>query len=475
MSRSQFAAMAFLVMLAGVGLCPGTLWGVDPRALEFEPLLWDPPAPERVVLDNGLVVFLLEDDEVPLVEVAVYVRTGSVYERAETSGLARLTAKALRHGGAGARSADEIDRVLELMAAEFDIYMRATYAALALSVLRKDVDEGLGIVADVLRRPAFDPQAVELYRRERLEDIRRRYDRPRRIASSEFRKLVYGPDSPWSRMATSETVSNLTREDLVEFHSRYFRPNNSVVSISGDLTRAEMLEKVETLLGDWEPAEVAMPILPAVERRFEPSVNYIERKISQVHLRVGHLGCRRHDANEFAIEMMNYILGGGGFLSRLTREIRSRRGLAYSVQSRFEPGEDLGLFEVACETDAAKTHETLAQIVRMIGEMVEGPPTEEELARAKEARINEFVFAFDSRTRIVRQAAWLEYQGYPPGYLEGWVERVRAVTAEDVWRAAETYLHPDGLTILAVGDESRFARPLEEYGEVRRVRIDSEP
>ncbi|MCK4547555.1 MAG: insulinase family protein [Candidatus Eisenbacteria sp.] len=469
MNRPAAVRLLFLALLVTVFLPSGTGWSIHPREMEFGPLDWDPPEPGRVVMDNGLVVYFLEDDEVPLVEVTLYFRTGSVYDPAEKSGLARLAGRLVHHGGTARRSPEQIDYALDMMAADLEVYVRGTYIAVAFSVLKKDVDEGLDLLADLLRRPAFDPERVDLYRQERLEEIRRRYDRPGRIAAGEFRKMVYSSGSPWSRMATAGSISSIKRGDLIRFHQRYFRPNNCIVSICGDLTGHEMIRKIGAVLGDWESGNPTLPLLPKLEWNFVAQTGYVERAISQSYIRVGHLGYRYHDPEEFGIEMMNYILGGGGFLSRLSREIRSRRGLAYSILSRLDPGEDLGLFEIRCQTDAATTHETLTLILQIIHEIVENPPGAEELERAKEARINEFVFAFDSRARIVRQAAWLEYRGYPEGYLDHWVDRVRAVTAEDVHRAARRLLHPDGLTILVVGNESRFDRPLCEFGEVNRI------
>jgi zinc protease len=470
MVRSGIGTAAAAALIAGL-LSGGTSWAVHPRDMVFEPLHWDPPVPERVVLANGLVAHLLEDDEIPLVEITVYVRTGSVYDPPEESGLARLAGSAIRGGGTGSHSADEIDAAIENMAAGFDLYVRPTYMAAALSVLRKDIDEGLGILAEVLRDPAFEPDRVDLFRQERLEEIRRRYDRPPRIASALFRRRVYGETGPWARFASPESVGRITREDLAAFHSRYFKPNNLIVTMSGDLTREEMLGKLERFFGDWPSGPVTFPDLPELELRFEPSVDFLQKDLSQSYLRVGHLGYRYHDPDEFSIEMMNYVLGGGGFLSRLVREVRSRRGLAYSIKSDYSPDQDRGLFEVECVTDAGKTHEALTLILEIIREMLDAPPGEDELERAKEARINEFVFAFDSRLRIVRQAGWLEYQGYPEGYLESWVDRVRAVTPADVLDAAQRYLHPDGLAIAVVGNESRFDGPLGDFGEVRRVEI----
>jgi len=461
-----------LVLAVGIALFSGAAWPIHPRALTFEPLRWDPPTPTRAVLDNGLVVYALEDDEVPIVELTLYLRTGSLYDPEGKSGLARLTGQGVRHGGTVDRSADQIDGALGRMAAELDLYMRGPYAAVSLSTLTRDVDEAWAILADMLRRPAFDPDRIALFKEERLEDIRRRYDRPGTVAMAEFRKRVYGEGSPWAGMATAETISNITREDLVAFHGRHFRPDHCIASVSGDLSRAEMLEKVTSHFGDWAPSSAGPPCVPCVQARIVPSVNYIERDISQSYLEVGHLGYRHHDPNEFAVEMMNYLLGGGGFLSRLTREVRSERGLAYSIRSRFTAEEEPGLFEVACVTDAGTTMEVLDLILRIISGMVEGPPTDEELAKAKEARINEFVFAFDSRAKITRQAAWLEYLGYPADFLDRWVENVRAVTAEDVWQAARSYLYPDGLTVLVVGNERRFDRPLDELGQVHRIEVE---
>jgi len=476
LSRRRRLALITPILLAGLlGMGAGSARAVHPRDMEFEPLHWEPPTPVRVTFPNGLVAYLLEDDEIPLVEVTIFVRTGSVFDPPAKSGLARLAASTMRYGGTGRQSPDEIEKTLELMAADLEIYMRSAYAAVAMSVLRKDVDEGLELLAEILRDPAFDPERMKVYRQERLEDIRRRYDRPARTAAIAFRRLVYGTEGPWARLATAETVNRITRSDLIEFHRHYFRPDNLILTMSGDLTRSEMIEKIEETLGDWAPEmpdAVVFPGVLEVELSFEPSLNHVDAKVSQSYLRIGHLGYRYHDPSEASIEMMNYILGGGGFLSRLVREVRSRRGLAYSIRSAYRPGVERGIFEVECVTDAGNTMEALELIHEIIREMLEAPPSESELEKAKESRINEFVFAFDSKTRIVRQAGWLEFRDYPEDHLETWVDRVRAVTPEDVLRAARSYLHPDGLTVLVVGDGDRFERPLGELGDVRQIEIE---
>ena len=207
----------------------------DPRQMKFEPVTFTPPDAERMVLENGLVVFLLEDHELPLVTVSAMMRTGSWLDSAEKTGLAGLTGNLMRTGGSAKMSAQRVDEELERIAAGISFSIGEESGSATLDVLKKDLETGLRIFADLLRAPAFESERVELAKLQAIEGIRRRQDQPGSIAAREFAKLMYGPAHPYARESTVESITKITRDDLAEFHRRTIHPNGLIVGVSGSM------------------------------------------------------------------------------------------------------------------------------------------------------------------------------------------------------------------------------------------------
>jgi zinc protease len=473
MIRNRSHMRAILCMLLTV-LCVGCITdrvARHPDDLQIEPLSFSPPRAERMVLSNGMVAYLLEDHALPLFDVVAYCRAGSIYEPADKIGLAGLTGTVMRTGGTTSITGDEIDEALEFMAASVEVEVDREAAMVTLSALAKDMTRGLELFTDILRNPVFHDDKLDLAKKRAIEDIRRRYDTPGSIIEAEFPKLIYGEDSVWARLPTEKTIGEISREDLVRFHETYFVPNNMILGISGDFDTGDLTARLETLLGDWPPNVVSFPPIPPLEPVPAPSVNYIHKQMNQSNIRLGHLGVRRHDPHEFAIEIMNYVLGWGGFTSRLWKEVRSDRGLAYHVYGVMGSGMQRGIFEAGCQTSAQTTCEAIAVIRAVIAGMREAPPTADELALAKESKLNRFVFNFGSSAQIVRQRAALEFYGYPSDYLDTYEANIRAVTREDVHRVANEHLHPEKLVTLVVGDAGKFDQPLSAFGDVETLEL----
>lgn len=442
----------------------------DPRTMTFPPVQFQPPKAERVVLSNGMVLYLLEDHELPLIRIEAMLRTGSIYEPADKIGLAGLTGTVMRTGGTRRMTGDELDEELEFLAAEMTTSIGLDAGFASLDVLTRDFDRGLELFSEVLRYPVFDEKKLDLAKKQAIEAIRRKNDSPSGIASREFRKLLYGPAHPYAREATIQTVSAVTREDLVAFHQKYFHPNSVIMGITGDFRKKDMIRKIKSTFGSWKRQEVKFPDVPPVKVQFEPSVNYIEREVNQTHLRIGHLGIRQDNPDYFALSILDDILGGKAFTSRLFQEVRTRKGLAYSVGTVLNPGNfDLGVVFAYAQTRAEATHQAITSILEEIRRIRSGPVSEEELQRAKDSFLNSFVFSFARPAQIVGRQVSLEYYGLPGDFLERFRDRVAAVTTEDIQRVARQYLHPDGFTLLVVGKQEHFDRPLSSFGKVSTI------
>lgn len=440
----------------------------SPEAIDYPPLRDVPiEQAERIEMDNGLVVFLLEDHELPLIDVTARVRTGSRYEPAGKAGLASMMAGVSRTGGAGERSGEDVDRFLEDRGASLFSSMGAGVATVRLNVLTDTFDEVFSVMADVLRRPRFEPDKVLEAKVQAKSAIARRNDSPGSIASREFNKLVYGPESPYTHQPEYATIDAITREDLLAFHDRYYHPNQVMIGVTGDFDRDEVLAAIERAFGDWQPREVYLPTDLDIASAEAGKVYFVEKTdLTQTNFRLGHLGTTIDDPDYFALEVMNTIFGQG-FASRLFSNIRSDLGLAYAIWGYVGANYDYpGVFQVGGETKLESTAAALDAIMAEIDRMKEGDVTEEELAYAKESYLNSFVFNFDTVEEVVGRQMLYEYYGYPPDFLQTFRDRIEAVTRQDVARAAREHLHPDQLVILAVADPARLDRPLSVFGEV---------
>jgi predicted Zn-dependent peptidase len=425
------------------------------------------------VLENGMVVYLLEDHELPLVNVTATMRTGGWLEPQDKIGLAALTGSVMRSGGGGSFTAEQIDEELEHYAIDIGISMSRQSGSASLDVLRKELGRGLRIFASLLRQPAFEAGRVELAKLQMIEGIRRRQDSPGSIVGREFLKQLYGPDHPSARESTIDSVKRITRDDLIAFHQRTVRPNGIILGVTGDFQQAEMLELLRQTFGDWKKGDVPdLSIADARESNGPSIVRFVNKDTSQTHLRIGHLSIKEHDPDYVALAIANDILGGSSFRSRLFNDVRTKRGLAYSVGSRLNVGmHDQGVWLMRAETKLPSTQEVISRFVANMERMRTELVTNEELAEAKEAYVNSFVFSFASPSAIVGRFVELEYDGLPKDFLQQLRARVVALTREDVLAAAQKHFHPDRLTIVAVGPGEALPKLLSSFGEVKEIKL----
>jgi predicted Zn-dependent peptidase len=386
--------------------------------------------------------------------------------------LASLAGTVLRTGGTEKMTGDEIDEELEFLAASIESSIGREMGVVTLSCHSKDLERCLEIFADVLMRPRFADDKMEIQRGRMKDGIRRQNDDPSDIAQREFPLAVYGKDNPWARVPTLESVDRITREDLVLWHSRYYHPNNILLGAAGDFDSAKLTTLLEKVFLGWEREEVVLPSIAPVDTSVNPRVVYVPKDLQQTTIRMGHFGYNRLSPDRFPIEVLNYIYGYGGFRSRLMMEVRSNLGLAYSVGGYIGRGTDIGLFFAACETKPGSSIEAIRVMTRITDDMRARPVTEQELRDAIEAMSNQFVFLFDAPAKIVDQAVDYTYYHYPEDFLDTYLRNLQAVTAEDVLRVAREYLHPDKMVILVVGEKEKFDGDLSALGPVEVLELE---
>ncbi|HEY9421954.1 MAG TPA: pitrilysin family protein, partial [Thermoanaerobaculia bacterium] len=421
--------------------------------IKFPPLAkFDIPAPERVVLDNGMVVLLMEDHELPLIEATALIRTGSRLDPADKVGLAGIAASVMRTGGTQRMPGDALDEWLENRAAGIEVDADSEAVEASLSALKADFPEALRVFADVLRRPAFDPAKLEVARTQAVADVARQNDDPNGILFREFGKVVYGGDSPYARTPTFASLGKIQRQDLVAWHAAAFHPDRVILGLVGDFKKDEALAQIRQAFGDWPRG----PAYKAAEtpHRKEPSpgvFQVVKSDVTQSFILMGHLGVRKDDPDFYALEVLNQILSGS-FAARLPSEIRTRKGLAYAVTGGVDSDWDHPALAYMYVT--TKTETTGAGIDALLEEAraLEGsrPPTEEEVAKGKQNLLSSFVFNFDSRSEVLSRQLTLEYFGYPLDWTAKYRAGIEGVTVEQVRRAAR-HLRPEEFSILVVG------------------------
>jgi len=462
----------FVVTLLAVCACvafPAASFAEGLPDLKYPRLKFNLPKPQRVALKNGMVLYMQEDHELAVVEITSLVRIGSAYAPADKAGLAEMTGHLWRSGGTKTITPGEMDEKLEFMGAGIETSIGMDSGTIGLKVMSKDLDAGLSLFSDIVKNPAFDEKRFTVFKRQMIENILREEDEPDALVDREFHKLLYR-GHPFGVVPTKKTVEGITVEDCRNFYSRHVGPESFIIGVSGDFKPAEMAARFEKLFASFAKAKEKFPAIPTVEDRKETGVYLLDRKLPQTAVRFGHLGINRKDPDYLSVRLMNYILGGGGFSSRLMKEVRSVRGLAYSVWSYFSGGESgKGAFMVGGETKAASTYEFISVSADLMRQMQEKGGTAEEVAFAKEAMINSFIFAFDKNTDILGRYLGIEYYDIQKNYLETFRDEIQAITPAKVTETAKKRLHPDSLLIVVVGDKSVIGSALEKFGTVRVI------
>ena len=427
-----------------------------PNDLTYELLDFTPPASadHRHLLSNGVIVFVVEDHELPLVSLSVTVRTGSYLDPPDKIGLASLTGSQMRAGGTTTMGAAEFDEEAAFLAAQIGSNIGATSGGANLNCLTKDLDVCLDLFFDMLRNPGFDDDRLALAKNQAIQRMERRNDSTASIQGREFSRLMRG-DAHFSTMSrTRATVEEIARDDLSAFHRRYYHPGNFLFAASGDIDTAAMLAELERRLNGWAVGAEVVPPVPAPDVTPEPGLYLVDKPdVNQGRVAIGHLGTTREDPDRYKLLVMNDILGGGGFSARLLTRIRSDEGLAYSASSNFGvgiyyPGVFQAAFQSRSETVARATAIVLEEIERIRSEPVE----EEELRNSIASFVETFSRNFSSAASTAGLFAADEYTGRDPAYLAAYRDNIASVTAMDVLDVARRYLDPDALAILVVGN-----------------------
>ena len=467
--------LAFLTALS-FDASPAAAQATDWQQINIPALpAFHPQEPKRIVLSNGMVIFLQEDHELPLIDGIARVRGGSRSEPAEKTGLIDMYSDVWRTGGTKAQTGDQLDDYLEIRAAKVETGGTGDSTTISWSCLKADFDDVFKVFDDLLRGPEFRNDKLELVQRQYFDAISRRNDDVDEIVGRESAKLAYGAQSPYARVAEYQTVVAVTRQDLVDWHHSHVSPNNIILGIVGDFDSAAMEAKLRQTYGAW-PKGPAVKDVNVEPTPAKPGYYLVQKDdVNQSSISMVGVGIRRDNPDYYAVRVFNEAFGGG-FSSRLFRTIRTEKGLAYSVGGGIGTAFDhLGMVRLAMGTKSATTLESIQALNEQIDDVSKHPITEAEIKLAKDAILNSFIFNLDSPEKILRERMAYEFYGYPQDYLEKFRLGVDKVTAADVARAASKYLHKEKLATLVVGNSGEFDKPLSSLGPVTNIDITIPP
>ncbi len=429
-----------------------------PRNLVFPKLDYDPPDPPayRHELDSGSVTYLVEDHQLPLVTVSLTLRAGSYQLPPESAGLASFTGSQMRSGGTAARSARDFDEEAAFLATQVSSSIGSTSAQASVNCLTQNLDASLDMFFDMLKNPGFDPERLEIARSRSLQGLARRNDRLDGILGREFSRLVRG-DHFTTVQSTQASIQSITREAMQLLHAQSLDPSRMFFSVAGDFDTADMLGRLNSALADGWPTDLAEPAqIPPPSHEPQSGVYVVDkssRDVNQSHVRLGHVGIQRTHPDAFKVRIMNSVLGGGGFTSRIMTRVRSDEGLAYSAYSRYQPGTYYpGTFSAGFQSRNATCAQAAAILVEEINRMQEGKVTAQELDTAKNYLVEIFPRFFATAGQVAGTFASDEFTGREKDYWKTYRERIGDVSAADVLEAAQAHLHPDKLVALVVGD-----------------------
>jgi len=427
-----------------------------PKLHEFKP-----QQPKRIQLKNGIVVFLQEDHELPFVSGSVLIPSGSRDEDAAKTGLVELYGQAWRTSGTAKMNGDTLDDLLEAKAAHIETGAGEDSTSVSWDSLKADADQVFSLALDLFLHPKFSAEKLSLAQQAIAAGIVRRNDDEDGIAGRESAKLVYGPNSPYTRQPELATIGAVTVKDLEAWHQRTIG-GKLIVSISGDFDPAAMETKLRTAF-EGLPAVKAEPVRHETFPGPKPGVAFIDKEdVNQSNIQIVGLGTDRHNPDVPTLAVMNEILGGG-FASRLFQKVRTEQGLAYEVGGGLGFGYDHpAAFRVVALTKSASTVDATKSALAEIAGLTSRPFTEEELARAKDNILNSFLFRYDTRDKVLAERVRLEFYGYPADYLETFRAALEKVTVDGLNAAAKKYIHPDKLAVLVVGNGPEIKPGLDE-------------
>ena len=411
---------------------------------------------DRTVLPNGLVLLHSKQSYLPVVHVVLLIKASPFDESPEKAGLANLTSSLLMEGTKN-RTSDQLSEEVEFIGADLGASTSRDYTIVSLSVLKKHLQKGFELFSDILLNPVFSDEEIARKKELIKGNLKQAEDDPSFVASRAFRKAVYGEEHPYGRLVSGseETIDRITRDDIVDFYKRYYRPNNAIMAVVGDISKEETIRLLKGFLKGWQKGKLAAERRYQLQRQTEKRLIKINRELTQANILLGHLCVKRSDPDYYKLQVMNYILGGGGFASRLMTRIRDEMGLAYDVHSFITSNKDVGFFQVGVQTKNRSARQVIDIILQEMRRIQTNLVTQQELEDAKAYLTGSFPRRIDTMAKIANFLVLTEFYELGMDYDRKYPGYINAVTVKDIQEVARKYLHPEAYTLVVVGKINR--------------------
>lgn len=421
-------------------------------------------------LDNGLKIIVVENREQPVASMRLLIKAGTAADGRGKAGLANLTAGLLRKGTA-TRDATKISEEIDFVGGNLGAGAGLDATNVTSEVLTKHFDVGLTLLADIVLNPTFAEAEIERLRKQTMAGLMSQKDDGETIANIQYAQYLFG-EHPYGQpgSGTIESVSGITRDDIVAFWKANFVPENAILFIAGDVTAADVIPKVEAQFGGWLKgggAKADVPPAPKVNGTRVVLINKADATQSNVN--IGHLGIDRYNPDIYAVRVMNYILGGGGFRSRLMSDIRDKRGLTYGISSQFSFDRYPGEFTVSVATRTDSTVQAIGATIEHLKKIRETDVTAQELSETISFYSGYFPRQFETPEQVANQLSIVELYGLEKDYLAKYIDNIAAVTAPAVRSAAQKYIDPENLLIVVVGKADELRDKLKIFGTVTEI------
>lgn len=419
--------------------------------------------PKRVVTENGIILLILERHSLPIVNINMIIKAGSIYESDEKAGLSSL-ASSLLDEGTKSRSSTQISEEIDFVGGSLSTFAGDDSSGASLRVLKKDLPLGLTLLSDILINPTFPEAEIERKKADMIGGLISEKDEPGVIAGKAFNEIIFGTH-PYHRATNGreETIPGITRDDIVAYYERFYRPNNIIMAIVGDITEPEALDMVNMYFGKWERKEIDFPVIPKAPALEKRAVKLIDKDLTQANIILGHIGIERINPDYYNLVVMNYILGGGGFSSRMMKNIRDNQGLVYGIHSNFDASLYPGSFAVSLQTKNETANRAIEGVLKEIKRIREVPVSDQELEEAKSYLIGSFPLRIDTNNKIASILTSIEYYGLGLDYFDRYPKLIGSVTKGDITRVAKKYLDPERFAMVVVAKQGEAK--ISEQGE----------
>ncbi|TET81685.1 insulinase family protein [candidate division TA06 bacterium] len=403
---------------------------------------------KKTVLANGLTVVAVERRKVPVFQADLVVRTGAANDPEGKEGLGNLTASLLDKGTKN-RTASQIADEIDFTGGDLDVSCGYVTVPLSVHVLVEHAHLAMELLSEIVMLPTFRDDELKRSRSMILSGIMRSREKPFSVVSDAFRDMVY-EGSPLHKPIEGHagTVADINRADVVKFHRVFFLPNNAVLIVVADLSVEEIIKIAQEYFGSWQKKPLDVPVMPVPEPTEGKSVRLVDMDVNQSYVAFGHLGLKRKDPDYNAVRVMNYILGGGGFVSRIVKSIRVRQGLAYSAYSYFAPGPAYnGYFRAGLQTKIGSTSQALNSLLEEIERIRNEPVTEKELEDAKSFYEGSLPRRQETYGQVANLFVDQEIYGLKSDYWVDDLKKIKSLTLEEIQRVARKHLDPDNFII----------------------------